>query len=77
MGKLIRPDNTKNIVQKNMNKDDHEQCLTESTSSHNTFPWKCSRTRRQGICEIREEMFERNGMTLKCFRKHLIAKETN
>ena len=43
MGKLIRPDNTKNIVQKNMNKDDHEQCLTESTSSHNTFPWKCSR----------------------------------
>jgi hypothetical protein len=38
-----------------------------------SFPWKCTRTRRQAICEVREESFLQNGVTLKHFRKYLVS----
>ena len=37
-----------------------------------SFPWKCTRTRRQAICEVREQEFTKNGVTLKYFRKYLL-----
>ena len=46
---------------------------TESRNSTPLFPWKCTRTRRQAICEEREERFSRNGVTLKQFRKNLVS----
>lgn len=65
MGKLIQTDNAKKNFQGNLNPG-------EKHGSENLFSWKCSRMRRQAICEIREETIEQNGVTLKCFRKHLV-----
>jgi hypothetical protein len=45
---------------------------SEDSSPTPSFPWKCTRTRRQAICEVREKEFKKNGVTLKHFREYFL-----
>lgn len=46
---------------------------TEDRGPTPSLPWQCARTRRKAICEVREENFVQNGVTLKRFRKYLVS----
>ena len=53
--------------------DVNNRVVSTEGSPTSSFPWKCTRTRRQAICEVREESFRKNGVTLKYFRKYLLS----